>query len=105
MSTQILRISAELKNPKTINCQKLNPRVILEIKNLSQDFNQWLEQTTEETLSIESKLISKQRLRQIILRATLIDYIRSAIVEATSSYHKPTITNYSLANGSSTSKH
>ena len=104
MSTQILRISAELKNPKTINYQKLNPRVMLEIKNLSKDFNQWLEQTTEETLSTDSKLASKQWLRQIILRATLIDYIRSAIVEATSSYYKPTITNYSLATGSSTSK-
>ena len=105
MSTQILRISTELKNPKTINYQKLNPQTMLEIKNLLQDFSQWLEQTTEETLSTDNKLISKQQLRQIILRATLIDYIRSAIVEATSSQHKATIANYSLANGSNTSKH
>ena len=93
MSTQILRISAELKNPKTINCQEFNPKAMLEIKTLSQDFNQWLEQMTEVTFTTDIKQISKQQLRQIILRMTLIDYIRSVIVEATSPHSKSTITN------------
>ena len=66
---------------------------MLEIKTLSQDFNQWLEQTTEETFTTDIKQISKQQLRQIILRVTLIDYIRSAIVEATSPHSKSTIAN------------
>ena len=88
LSTQLLKASAELKNPKTINDQQLNPRAMLKIKNLSQDFSQWLEQTTEGTLATDYKHISKQQLRQIILRMTLIDYIRSAIVEATSPHSK-----------------
>ena len=87
------RISAELKNPKTINCQEFNPQAMLEIKTLTQDYNQWLEQTTEGTFTTDIKQISKQQLRQIILRVTLIDYIRSAIVEATSPHSKSTITN------------
>ena len=66
---------------------------MLEIKILSQDFNQWLEQTTEGTFATDIKQISKQQLRQIILRMTLIDYIRSAIVEATSPHSKSTIAN------------
>ena len=93
MSTQILRISAELKNPKTINCQEFNPQAMLEIKALTQNYNQWLEQTTEGTFTTDIKQMSKQQLRQIILRVTLIDYIRSAIVEATSPHSKSTITN------------
>jgi hypothetical protein len=64
-----------------------------EIKKLTQNFSQWLEQTTEETLATENQQINEQRLRQIILRVTLIDYIRSAIVETTSSRTKSAITN------------
>ena len=64
-----------------------------EIKKLSQNFSQWLEQTTQETLATENQQINEQRLRQIILRVTLIDYIRSAIVEITSSRIKSAITN------------
>ena len=90
---QILRISGELRSPKTINDQKLNPQAMQEIKKLTQNFSQWLEQTTEETLATENQQINEQRLRQIILRVTLIDYIRSAIVEATSSRTKSAITN------------
>jgi hypothetical protein len=90
---QILRISGELRSPKTINDQKLNPKAMQEIKKLTQNFNQWLEQTTEETLATENQQINEQRLRQIILRVTLIDYIRSAIVETTSSRTKSAITN------------
>ena len=105
MSTQILRISAELINPKTIRYHEFNPRVMLEIKTLSQGFSQWLEQTTEGTLAADNKQLSKQQLRQIILRVTLIDYIRSAIVEVTSPRSQSTVTNHSLAKGSSISKH
>ena len=90
---QILRISGELRSPKTINDQKLNPQAMQEIKKLSQNFSQWLEQTTQETLATENQQINEQRLRQIILRVTLIDYIRSAIVEITSSRIKSAITN------------
>ena len=90
---QILRISGELRSPKTINNQKLNPQAMQEIKKLTQNFSQWLEQTTEETLATENQQINEQRLRQIILRVTLIDYIRSAIVETTSSRTKSAITN------------
>ena len=90
---QILRISGELRSPKTINDQKLNPKAMQEIKKLSQNFSQWLEQTTQETLATENQQINEQRLRQIILRVTLIDYIRSAIVEITSSRIKSAITN------------
>ena len=64
-----------------------------EIKKLTQNFSQWLEQTTEETLATKNQQINEQRLRQIILRVTLIDYIRSAIVETTSSRTKSAITN------------
>lgn len=103
LSTQLLKTSAELKNPKTINDQQLNPTVMLKIKNLSQDFSQWLEHTTEGNLATDNKQTSKQQLRQIILRMTLIDYIRSAIVEATSPQSKSTITNH--CEGSSTSTH
>ena len=66
---------------------------MLAIKNLSRNFSQWLEQTTGGTLVADNKRISKQQLRQIILRATLIDHIRSAIIEATSVPSKPIITN------------
>ena len=90
---QILRISGELRSPKTINDQKLNPQAMQEIKKLTQNFSQWLEQTTEETLATENQQINEQRLRQIIRRVTLIDYIRSAIVETTSSRTKSAITN------------
>ena len=90
---QILKISGELRSPKTINDQKLNPQAMQEIKKLSQNFSQWLEQTTQETLATENQQINEQRLRQIILRVTLIDYIRSAIVEITSSRIKSAITN------------
>ena len=90
---QILRISGELRSPKTINDQKLNPQAMQEIKKLTQNFSQWLEQTTEETLATKNQQINEQRLRQIILRVTLIDYIRSAIVETTSSRTKSAITN------------
>ena len=90
---QILRISGELRSPKTINDQKLNPQAMQEIKKLTQNFSQWLEQTTEETLATENQQINEQRLRQIIIRVTLIDYIRSAIVETTSSRTKSAITN------------
>ena len=93
MSTQIMSISNELRNPKTIEHQKFNPQEMLAIKNLSCSFREWLEQTTEGTLAADNKQISKQQLRQIILRATLIDYIRSAIIEATSTPSKPPITN------------
>ena len=89
---QILRISGELRSPKTINDQKLNPQAMQEIKKLTQNFSQWLEQTTEETLATKNQQINEQRLRQIILRVTLIDYIRSAIVETTSSRTKSAIT-------------
>ena len=71
----------------------MRDQAMLEIKTLSQDFNQWLEQTTEETFTTDIKQISKQQLRQIILRVTLIDYIRSAIAEATSPHSKSTIAN------------
>ena len=90
---QIFRISGELRSPKTINDQKLNPQAMQEIKKLTQNFSQWLEQTTEETLATENQQINEQRLRQIILRVTLIDYIRSAIVETTYSRTKSAITN------------
>ena len=76
---------------------------MLEIKNLSRDFSQWLEHTIEENLSTVSKQINKQQLREIILKMTLIDYIRSAIVEATSPRSKSTVTNYLLVEDSSTS--
>ena len=89
---QILRISGELRSPKTINDQKLNHQAMQEIKKLTQNFSQWLEQTTEETLATENQQINEQRLRQIILRVTLIYYIRSAIVETTSSRTKSAIT-------------
>ena len=90
---QILRISGELRSPKTINDQKLNPQAMQEIKKLTQNFSQWLEQTTEETLATENQQINEQRLRQNIIRVTIIDYIRSAIVETTSSRTKSAITN------------
>ena len=93
LSVQILSISDELRNPKTINYQRFNPQAMLAIKNLSRNFSQWLEQTTGGTLVADNKRISKQQLRQIILRATLIDHIRSAIIEATSVPSKPIITN------------
>ena len=69
---------------------------MLEIKTLSQGFSQWLEQTTEGTLAADNKQLSKQQLRQIILRVTLIDYIRSAIVEVTSPRSQSTVTNHSV---------
>ncbi len=81
---QILMISSELRSPETISYQKLNPQAMLKIKNLSCDYSQWLEQTTYDHLATELSQISKQRFRQIILRVTLIDYIRSAIIEAVS---------------------
>ena len=93
LSAQLLTISAELKNPKTINNQQFNPRALIATKDLSRNFSQWLELTTEGTLSTDNKQINKQQLRQIILRMTLIDYIRSAIIEATSTRSKSTITN------------
>ncbi len=93
LSAQLLTISAELKNPKTINNQQFNPRALIAMKDLSRDFSQWLELTTEGTLSTDNKQINNQQLRQIILRMTLIDYIRSAIIEATSTRSKSTITN------------
>ena len=94
LSTQLLSISAELKNPKTINNQQFNPREMIAIKDLSRDFSQWLEQTTEGTISADDKHLNKQQLRQIILRMTLIDYIRSAIIEAISTHSKSAITNH-----------
>ena len=94
LSTQLLSISAELKNPKTINNQQFNPRAMIAIKDLSRDFSQWLEQTTEGTISADDKHLNKQQLRQIILRMTLIDYIRSAIIEAISTHSKSAITNH-----------
>ena len=81
---QILTISSELRSAKTISYQKLNPQAMLKIKNLSCDYGQWLEQTPHDHLANEHSQISKQRFRQIILRVTLIDYIRSAIIEAVS---------------------
>ena len=94
LSTQLLSISAELKNPKTINNQQFNPRAMIAIKDLSRNFSQWLEQTTEGTISADDKHLNKQQLRQIILRMTLIDYIRSAIIEAISTHSKSAITNH-----------
>ena len=94
LSAQLLSISAELKNPKTINNQQFNPRAMIAIKDLSRDFSQWLEQTTEGTISADDKHLNKQQLRQIILRMTLIDYIRSAIIEAISTHSKSAITNH-----------
>ena len=96
LSTQLLSISAELKNPKTINNQQFNPRAMIAIKDLSRGFSQWLEQTTEGTISADDKHLNKQQLRQIILRMTLIDYIRSAIIEAISTHSKSAITNHLL---------
>ena len=103
LSTQLLKISAELKNPSTIKNQQFNSREMLEIKNLSRDFSQWLEHMIEENLSTVSKQINRQQLREIILKMTLIDYIRSAIAEATSPRSKSTVTNYLLVEDSSTS--
>ena len=94
LSAQLLSISAELKNPKTINNQQFNPRAMIAIKDLSRGFSQWLEQTTEGTISADDKHLNKQQLRQIILRMTLIDYIRSAIIEAISTHSKSAITNH-----------
>ena len=94
LSAQLLSISAELKNPKTINNQQFNPRAMIAIKDLSRNFSQWLEQTTEGTISADDKHLNKQQLRQIILRMTLIDYIRSAIIEAISTHSKSAITNH-----------
>ena len=94
LSTQLLSISAELKNPKTINNQQFNPQAMIAIKDLSRNFSQWLEQTTEGTISADDKHLNKQQLRQIILRMTLIDYIRSAIIEAISTHSKSAITNH-----------
>ena len=96
LSAQLLSISAELKNPKTINNQQFNPRAMIAIKDLSRGFSQWLEQTTEGTISADDKHLNKQQLRQIILRMTLIDYIRSAIIEAISTHSKSAITNHLL---------
>ena len=96
LSTQLLSISAELKSPKTINNQQFNPRAMIAIKDLSRGFSQWLEQTTEGTISADDKHLNKQQLRQIILRMTLIDYIRSAIIEAISTHSKSAITNHLL---------
>ena len=94
LSAQLLSISAELKNPKTINNQQFNPQAMIAIKDLSRNFSQWLEQTTEGTISADDKHLNKQQLRQIILRMTLIDYIRSAIIEAISTHSKSAITNH-----------
>ena len=93
MVIQILRIGSELTSTKTINNQKIKQQAMLEINKLSQDFSQWLEQITEGTLATKSRIINKQQLRQIILRATLIDYIRSAILETTSTQIKSAISN------------
>jgi hypothetical protein len=87
---QLLRISSELKSPRTISNQRLNPQNMLQINKLSVTFNEWLEQITEEALITEADQINEQQLRQIILRATLIDYMRSAVAETTSSRVKST---------------
>jgi uncharacterized membrane protein YccC len=85
MISQILRISSELKSPRTISNQRLNPQNMFQINQLSATFNEWLEQITEKALITDTDQINEQQLRQIILRATLIDYMRSAIAETTSS--------------------
>ncbi len=92
MIVQIIKISSELRSQKVISDQKLNTQAMLEIKTLSQDFSQWLEQMTERAFTTHRKDLSEQQLRQVILRASLIDYIRSAIVEATSTHIKPPFT-------------
>ena len=58
---------------------------MFQINELSATFNEWLEQITEKALITDTDQINEQQLRQIILRATLIDYMRSAIAETTSS--------------------
>ena len=93
MVIQILRIGSELTSTKTINNQQISKQTMLEINKLSQGFSQWLEHITEATLASKSRLVNKQQLRQIILRATLIDYIRSAISETTSTQIKSAISN------------
>ena len=93
MVIQILRIGSELTSTKTINNQQISKQTMLEINKLSQGFSQWLEHITEATLASKSRLVNKQQLRQIILRATLIDYIRSAISETTSTEIKSAISN------------
>lgn len=87
---QILRISSELKSPRTISNQRFNPQNMLLINKLSATFNEWLEQITEEALITDADQVNEQQLRQIILRATLIDYMRSAVAETTSSRVKST---------------
>ena len=86
LSTQILKTSDVLINRKTIAQQKLNPIKIKEINALSLSTNQWLDQALEKTLSTGKSDFSKQQLQQIMLRVSLIDYIRSAIIEATTPF-------------------
>ncbi len=86
LSTQILKISDALDNRKAIVQQKLNPIKIKEINDLSLSSNQWLDQALEKTLSTGKSDFSKQQLQQIMLRVSLIDYIRSAIIEATTPF-------------------
>ncbi len=83
MSTQILRISSELKKRQTIVRQKLDPNKIEEINRLSSASSQWLDHALGETLSTFDRDFNKQQLKHITLRISLIDYIRSAITEAT----------------------
>ena len=86
LSTQILKTSDILINRKTIAQQKLNPIKTKEINALSLSSNQWLDQALEKTLSTGKSDFSKQQLQQIMLRVSLIDYIRSAIIEATTPF-------------------
>ena len=86
LSTQILKTSDVLINRKTIAQQKLNPIKTKEINDLSLSSNQWLDQALEKTLSTGKSDFSKQQLQQIMLRVSLIDYIRSAIIEATTPF-------------------
>ncbi len=83
MSTQILRISSELKKRQTSVRQKLDPKEIEEINRLSSASNQWLDHALAETLTTIDSEVSNQQLKHITHRISLIDYIRSAIIEAT----------------------
>lgn len=91
MSRQMTKISTELKASRTIKNQQINTQTMTYIRSLSQDFESWLEQTTDKTLSVDVQQINKQQLTRIILRVTLIDFMRSAIVEATSTLSQPTL--------------
>jgi len=85
LCSHIRKISHELKNPKTITQQELDPKLLREIKHSCLSTRQWIEQVSEQTIKANKNLISQQQLRQLVVRNSLIDHIRSALLETCSS--------------------